>query len=146
MNPRQQGDWGELSAALWLTGQGAIVSRPIGHCRDYDLIADFGDRIVRVEVKSSCRQTYLGRWEVAICTRGGNQSWSGVTKRFQAERCDYVFVLVGDGRQWFLPSVAIEATTSLRLGGPKYSEYEVARGIPITPQTIPEGTSTIASS
>ena len=145
MHPRKQGDFGELSAALWLTGQGATVSRPIGHSPDYDLIADFGDRILRVEVKTSLRRNDHGRWEVAICTRGGNQSWSGMTKRFDPARCDYLFVLVGDGRRWFIPAEAIEAATAIRLGGPKYSDYEVEPGEPIALRTAKRGLSTIAS-
>ena len=134
-----------MAAALWLTGQGASVSKPIGHCPDYDLIADFGDRLVRVEVKTSLRETESARWAVAICTRGGNQSWSGMTKRFEIDRCDYVFVLVGNGRQWFIPSAAIEAGTAIKLGDPKYSEFEVEAGPPIPDQTRPAGAPTIAS-
>jgi PD-(D/E)XK endonuclease len=145
VHPRKQGDFGELSAALWLTGQGVTVSRPIGHSPDYDLIGDFGDRLCRIEVKSCARTNALGRWEVAICTRGGNQSWSGMTKRFDANRCDYLFVLVGDGRRWFIPAEAIEAATSIRLGGPKYAEHEVERGEPIANMTAGPGLSTIAS-
>ena len=146
MHPRLQGDWGELSALLWLTGQGAVVSRPIGHCPDYDVLADFAGSILRVEVKTGRRRTPHGRWEIAICTRGGNQSWSGMTKRFDTARCDYVFVLVGDGRQWFIPATAIDATTAVRLGGPKYAEFEVERGLPIQDQTGPRPASTIALS
>jgi hypothetical protein len=32
---------------------------------------------VRVQVKTSTDYR-LGRWEVTVCTRGGNQSWSGM--------------------------------------------------------------------
>ena len=130
MHPRIQGDFGELSAALWLTGQGAKVSRPIGHCPDYDLLADFGDRILRVEVKT-CTRKSRGNWCVQLCTRGGNQSWSGTTKFFEPGRCDYVFIQVSDGRRWFIPTDAIETASSITVGGPKYSEHEVAQGEPI---------------
>ena len=40
------------------------------------------------------------RWEVTLCTRGGNQSWNGLVKYLEPTRCDYLFVLVGDGREW----------------------------------------------
>ena len=46
--PRRQGDAGELSAMTWLSYAGALVCKPLFESRDYDLIADFGDRIVRV--------------------------------------------------------------------------------------------------
>jgi hypothetical protein len=74
---RAQGDIGEASAIEWLTTQGALVFVPLFRSPDYDLIAEMAGRLVRIEVKTSSRRNARGRWEVAICTRGGNQSWSG---------------------------------------------------------------------
>jgi Holliday junction resolvase-like predicted endonuclease len=145
MHPRIQGDFGEMSGALWLTAQGAVVSKPIGHCPDYDLIADFGDRICRVEVKTTTRRTKLGRWCAQLCTHGGNQSWTGTTKLFEPARCDYVYVHVGDGRRWFLPSWALDGARTVTLGGEKYSECEVAPGDPIPDRTQRMPGSTIGS-
>jgi hypothetical protein len=48
INRRQQGDLGEASAIEWLTHQGATVSVPLGHSPDYDLIAEFEARVIRV--------------------------------------------------------------------------------------------------
>ncbi len=111
----------------WLASQGATVAIPFGHSPDYDVIADFGDRIVRVQVKTSshCRN---GRWGVRISTMGGNRSWQGLVKRFHRSRCDSLFVHVGDGRRWYIPSEAVEAEIAITLGGPKYAEYEVESG------------------
>src|SRR3954449_1604925 len=134
MHPRLQGDFGELSAAMWLTSDGAVVSKPIGHCPDYDLIADYGERIVRVEVKTST-QRQNGRWAVQLCTHGGNQSWTGTVKLFDRARCDYVFVHAGDGSRWFLPTDVLDGGRVVTLGGPKYAEYEVEPGPPIPRQT-----------
>src|SRR3954447_22550218 len=108
---------------MWLTSQGAKVSKPIGHCPDYDLVADFGVRICRVEVKSS-RRLVADRWDVATCTRGGNQSRTGITTRFEAKRCDSVIAVVGAGRGWCIPAEAIEGHTAIKLAGAKYSEFE----------------------
>jgi hypothetical protein len=137
--PRIQGDLGEASALAWLVSQGACVSVPFNSSPDYDLVADFGDGrgLVRVQVKTSQYRTPKGRWAVAICTRGGNQSWSGLVKRFDRHRCDYLFALVGDGRRWFLPADSIEATTSVALGGPKYAEFEIEPGVPLTADGTP---------
>lgn len=124
ISPREQGDIGERSALCWLIDQGATVYLPFGHSPDVDLVAGFGDRLVRVQVKTSnCVQK--SRYSVTLATRGGNQSWSGLVKRFSAERCDYLFVLVGDGRRWFIPSGDVEGGAGLMLGGPKYAAYEV---------------------
>jgi len=114
----------------WLGSQGYGVCFPIGHSPDYDLIADDGEALLRVQVKTATGYR-KGRWEVALCTRGGNRSWNGLVKRFSSTRCDLLFVLVGDGRRWSMPSEVVEAGTRLVLGGPKYAEFEVERGRPL---------------
>jgi PD-(D/E)XK endonuclease len=130
MNTREQGDLGELSAMAWLAGQGAKLAIPVGHSPDWDLIAELGGRLLRVQVKT-CTCWVKERWSVSLCTRGGNQSWSGLVKRLDASRCDFVFVLAGDGRRWFIPAAALGGGTGIQLGGPKYAEFEVQRGDPI---------------
>jgi hypothetical protein len=130
LTPREQGDIGELSAIVWLAGQGYPVFKPLFHSPNYDLVADLGSRLVRVEVKTTTLFRKR-RWEVTVCTRGGNQSWNGLTKRLDPEMCDYLFVLVRDGRRWFIPSRHFGGGRALRLGGPKYAEFEVEKGDPI---------------
>jgi hypothetical protein len=134
LKPREQGDLGELSAMEWLASQGAHIYLPVGHSPDVDLIADFGDRLLRVEVKTSTHSR-RGRWGVLISTRGGNQSWTGLVKYFDPDRCDYLFVHVGDGRRWFIPTRTLESRSSLTLGGSKYSEFEVEPGRPLAPES-----------
>jgi hypothetical protein len=125
--PRRQGDLGEASAIEWLAGAGARVAVPLFVDPDYDLIADFGDRLVRVQVKTSTAWRN-GRYELTLATRGGNQSWNGLVKRFSRARCDAVFAHVGDGRRWYIPVEAIDGRSGIRLGGPKYAAYEVEPG------------------
>jgi PD-(D/E)XK nuclease superfamily protein len=128
--PRRQGDAGELSAMEWLTLSGALVCKPLFESPDYDLIADWEGRLERVQVKTStCWR--LGRYEVALATRGGNQSWSGLVKRLDSSRCDALFVHTGDGRRWYIPASALDGSTGIRLGGPKYAGYEVDSGRPL---------------
>jgi hypothetical protein len=130
MNPRKQGDLGELSAMTWLGEQGYAIYLPFGHSPDVDLIAERGGQLVRVQVKTTTR-FWQGRWIPMVCTKGGNQSWSGVTKLFSPGRCDYLFVHVGDGRRWFIPSGKVEGTSAVALGGPKYEAYEIDPGPPL---------------
>jgi hypothetical protein len=113
----------------WLASQGYGVYYPIGHSPDSDLIIDDGHTLQRVQVKSSTRHRNR-RWEVMLCTRGGNQSWNGIVKRFSASRCDQLFVLVADGRRWFIPADSVGGS-GLVLGGPKYAEFEIDPGQPI---------------
>jgi hypothetical protein len=131
VNPKEQGRKGERAAAAWLYSQDAGVFFPFPEHSDIDLIAVIDDELLRVQVKTS---TVFrdGRWELTICTRGGNQSWNGVVKTLDASRCDYLFALVGDGRQWFIPAGALGGTSGLLLGGPKYAQYEVESGRPIS--------------
>jgi hypothetical protein len=136
ISPRRQGDLGELSAMEWLGSQGYGVCFPIGHSPDYDLIADDGEALLRVQVKTATGYRKR-RWEVAICTRGGNQSWNGLVKRFSSTRCDLLFVLVGDGRRWAIPSDVVEGGTGIVLGGPKYAEFEVEPGRPLPSRARP---------
>jgi hypothetical protein len=132
-DPRGQGDQGEASAISWLLDQGLPVFVPVGHSPDYDLLTDFGDgRASRVQVKTST-QWRKNRWEVAVCTRGGNRSWSGVVKYLDPARYDHLFVLVADGRRWLIPAADVEARAGLRLGGPKYERFEIEPGLPLRP-------------
>ncbi len=54
-----------------------------------------------------------------------------MVKRFSAARCDRLFVTVGDGRRWFVPSDAVEGSRSISLGGPKYARFEVEPWVPL---------------
>jgi len=129
-DPRGQGDRGELSAVLWFGAQGASVFMPMFHSRDYDLIADFGGGLLRIQVKTS--NCFInGRWSITLCTRGGNRSWSGLVKYLDASTYDYLFVVVGDGRRWFIPSAKVGGSSGMMLGGPKYAEFEIDRGEPL---------------
>ena len=125
----EQGDFGELSAMQWLASCGARVAVPVGHNSDWDLIAELDDRLVRVQVKTSGFWRN-GRWEVTLCTRGGNRSWSGVVKRIDTTRFDCLFVHVADGRRWMIPASDLGGASSILLGGPKYSQFEVDPGMP----------------
>ena len=130
MNTRQQGDLGEVSAIEWMVNQGMPVYFPIGHSPDVDLVTYLDGRFVGVQVKTTKRTLPGGRWQPMLCTKGGNQSWGGTSKLFDASRCDYLFVLVSSGRRWFIPSDRIEGQTAIVVGGPKYSEYEISPGTP----------------
>lgn len=113
----------------WLVRQGAAVFIPLGVHPDCDLLADWGGRIDRVQVKTS-GFSRNGRWEVRLSTSGGNQSWNGIVKYMDASRCDRLFVHVADGRRWFIPSASLGGRSLIVLGGPKYAEYEVEPGYP----------------
>ena len=126
----------------WFASKGAAIYFPVGHSPHCDFIAEFGDRLARVQVKS-CTAYRFDRWQVTICTCGGNQSWSGLVKHFDSASCDYLFVVVGDGRRWCIPSHAIAGGRGVALGGPKYAEFEVEPGRPLPSPHGDEPASTI---
>jgi hypothetical protein len=70
--PRREGDAGELSAMNWLVSAGAIVCKPLFENPDYDLIADFGDRLD----PSRCDSVFVHagdgrRWYIGAAELGG---------------------------------------------------------------------------
>jgi bifunctional DNA-binding transcriptional regulator/antitoxin component of YhaV-PrlF toxin-antitoxin module len=107
---------------------------PFGHSPDYDLVAEIHGELLRVQVKTSTFRSRTpngdDRWSVSLATNGGNQSWTGRAKRFDPASVDVLFVLVGDGRRWLIPSIAIEGQ-AITLGGSKYSDLEITRSEPI---------------
>ena len=131
MDTLTQGDLGEASAIEWLTARGYPVWIPVGRSPDSDLVTRIDGRLSGVQVKT-CRRLVNGRFHVMVCTKGGNQSWNGVVKRFSATRCDWLFVLVADGRRWFIPADQVGGATAVVLGGPKYAAYEVEPGRPLS--------------
>jgi PD-(D/E)XK endonuclease len=134
-HPRRQGDLGEAAAIQWLTSVGATVSFPL-HSPDYDLVADFNCRLLRVQIKTS-RYTDASNshYAVQLATSGGNQSWTGLVREFDPGRCDFLFILTADGRCWFIPSSEVEGRRSLQVGGVKYSEFEVRADRLTLPET-----------
>jgi hypothetical protein len=58
---------------------------------------------------------------------------SGLVKRFDADRCDWLFVLVADGRRWYVPAQQVSGGSRIALGGPKYAEFEIEPGRPLRP-------------
>ena len=127
----------------WLAFAGAKIAVPVGHTPDWDFIADFHGCLIRVQVKTS-RSYRNGRWGVATCTRGGNQSWNGVVKKLNSRDFDYLFVAVADGRRWFIPARRLENQSGLLLGGPKYAMYEVEPGPRMPVESVEPSLSRIA--
>jgi hypothetical protein len=103
---------------------------PLGHSPDYDLVADFGERALRVQVKTS---TYWhdGRFGLTLATRAGNRSGNGLVKVLDPTRCDYLFAHVGDGRRWFMPATELGGGSGIVLGGPKYAKFEIEPAEPL---------------
>ena len=89
MNPRSQGALGIGRAIARYSAKGYAVFVPVADVSRYDLIVDTGERLLRVEVKTT---TQLNG-EVSLRTMGGNTSWNGIVKRISGDDCDVVFAV-----------------------------------------------------
>lgn len=89
MNTKRQGSLGVARAVWYYTEKGCAVFTPVSDVSRYDLIVDDGQRLLKVEVKTTRQKN----GQVGLRTHGGNQSWSGECKRISASDCDIVFAV-----------------------------------------------------
>ena len=80
---------------------------------------------MRVQVKTStCWRN--NRWVITLATRGGNQSWSGLVKRLDADSMRQPLRARGRRPALVHPELgARRAVSGIVLGGPKYAAYEI---------------------
>lgn len=137
INRSHQGDLGEASAIDWFTRLGGVVFTPVGHSPDVDLIVILDGHPSRIQVKTSTQTSRTpsgnSRFPVRIATSGGNQSWNGRPKPVDPDDFDFLFALTGGGRRWCIPVAALEAGSTITLGGSKYAEFEIEPAAPIAP-------------
>ncbi|HEX3173790.1 MAG TPA: hypothetical protein VHQ43_06195 [Solirubrobacterales bacterium] len=94
------------------------------HSPAVDPIAERGSDYHRIQVKTATFSRNA-RFEVYLATKGGNRSWNGRVKTLDPSGFDFLFVLVADGRKWFIPAREVGGGSGLILGGPKYAKFEV---------------------
>lgn len=125
-----QGDLGEVRAIYELVKLGYVISKPMHVHIPYDLIADKDGQLFRVQVKTSGRvvhQTTM-TYEVYLETSGGNTK-SNVRKAFDATKIDLLFVMTADDRCWLIPSHEITSHTTIKVGTPRYAQYQIGGSI-----------------
>ena len=112
-NSRQQGAIGVGRAIAYYASKGYAVFVPISDVSRFDLVVDTGERLLRIEVKTSRRAD----GEIELRTKGGNRSWTGVVKRVRATDCDVVFavnVATGGEREYPVSALAGMSTITVR--------------------------------
>lgn len=122
-NPRKQGEIGLGAAIAWFSRHGWCVSIPLADNQPYDLVADDGRGLQRVQVKTATHVTPYGRYTVPLRTCGGNQSFH-TAKPFDATASDLLFVLTDEGAQYVIPTEQITATREICLGA-AYQRYRI---------------------
>jgi hypothetical protein len=114
-NPREQGLLGVVDAIAHFGGRGWSVSMPLIDSQPYDLVVDDGDRLYRVQVKTTTFRSPYGVYVVLLATRGGNQSFH-TSKDFDPAASDLLYVLTDDRERYVLPTSIIRSRTRLNLG------------------------------
>jgi hypothetical protein len=125
-NTRKQGDVGLGIAIGYFASQGTTVCLPLTDSQEYDLVVDLDNRLQKVQVKTT-RLKARGKsgYDVQLKTSGGNQSWSGISKRFDSSKVDLLFVLTGDGSKYLIPSECVRGTCVIVIGNTSYREFLV---------------------
>jgi hypothetical protein len=128
-NTKKQGDYGLAMAVATFAALGYTVSVPLTDSQDYDLVIDFGERLARVQVKTT---PYIrnGHYGVSLSVKGGNRTSVGTVRYFSGEKVDYVFVLTGSGDKYLLPAASIRCKSSINLCA-TYDQYRLDVGNPL---------------
>ncbi len=115
-NSKQQGDAGLTTAIAWFDGNGYRVSIPLTDSQDYDLVVDDGDRLYRVQVRTTYYQPYEAIYQVHLIVSGGNRSGTGKAKYFDPKKVEFLFVLTDTGDKFLIPCDEITTRKSINLG------------------------------
>jgi hypothetical protein len=123
-NTKKIGDHSEMQVILALTNLGIDVSLPFGENHRYDLIADDGMTIARIQVK-----TGRVRGDVILYKCASTHAHRGGTARAYFGEIDYLAVYCPEtGKVYLLPEGELTATSAhLRLAPPKNNMRKTIR-------------------
>jgi hypothetical protein len=124
-NSRWQGDVGLAAAIAWFAENHYRVSIPLTDSQDYDLVVDDGDRLYKVQVRTTYRLEYESIYKVNLVVSGGNRSGTGKVKYFDPGCVDLLFVLTDAGDRFLIPCDEITTRKSINLGA-NYQKYRVS--------------------
>lgn len=119
----KQGDIGEARAILELMKKGYLVSKPFSNSSKYDLIADDGNNLLKVQVKTTNNKSNAGSWIVQLRTTGVNSSGFKIRNREDGDY-DLLFVCTAVDECWLIPEYAIESHNAIYLGD-KYEKFRI---------------------
>lgn len=114
-NLREQGLLGLTDAIHWFGANGYSISLPLIDAQPYDLIVDDGDRLQRVQVKTTTYRSPYGIYVVSLATRGGNQSFH-TTKPFDPGSAELLYVLTDSDERYLIPTNRIRGRGAVNLG------------------------------
>lgn len=123
MNTKEQGDIGVAQAIYYYTLQGYKVSIPNTDSTRYDLIVDKGNKLYRVQCKTTYTNSRAGNPQAMLRTMGGNRSWNGEVKRISADETDLVWICAHGTEGYEFPVDMLAGRSSITLGE-QYISYK----------------------
>ena len=114
-NPREQGEIGLAIAISWFGRTGYAVLLPLCDNQPYDLVVDDGERLLRVDVKTTTRRTRGGAFYVDLRTTGGNRSIY-TSRPFDPHHVEVLFIVTGAGDAYLVPSAELRGRNSITFG------------------------------
>ena len=124
MKPKEKGDLAVAQAINYFMTNGYEVCLPIGDKRPYDLVAELGGLLSRVQIKYAGFYHSDSKYKAALRTMGGNQSYYSARKYSNTD-FDLLFVYVANGRKFLIPWNELKIRNSLAIEASKYARYEV---------------------
>lgn len=121
-NTKKQGDEGLGAAIAYFCERGDCVNIPLTDSQEYDLIADCGGTLRKIQVKTSTYKTKYGSYSINLSVKGGNRSSTGKIKPFDNQAVDFVFVLTPESR-YLIPADVLGVSTATL--GSVYDCYKV---------------------
>lgn len=112
----KQGNIGLSYAIAYYSKLGYIISIPLTDTQDYDIIADTGEALLKIQVKTTTCKSVHNIYQLNLKVSGGNRSGEGKDKTFDQNNCDLVFAMTNDFEFYSIPRKEITSKNSISLG------------------------------
>ena len=124
---KSKGDMSELRVAIALTNAGYAVSKPFGENQRYDLIADDGDRLHRVQVKTG--RVRRGVVKFSCSSTHGHRRTGNLATRPYTGQIEFLAVYCPDsGKVYVIPEAELtRSAINLRLVAPRNNMAKTIR-------------------
>src|SRR3989344_6836996 len=121
MNSKYKGSLAVAQCIAKFYSLGYEVSLPVGDRMPYDLIFDDGNKLYKVQVKYSGRNS-RGKYVAALRITGGNQSFN-YSKKYSDQDFDYLYVYTDDKRHFLIKWNEVNCRNEIALHDSKYQKY-----------------------
>ena len=122
---KRQGDIGVARAVYEYTKRGFTVLLPTSDSDKYDMVVDDGEKLQKVQVKTSRHKVRTCSYEVNLATKGGNTKVNTIRARDESDY-DWLFCLIETGECWSIPVAALnDAKHAIIVTAGKYAQYKL---------------------